>query len=1550
MPPKGGLPDKIGNRYEGRLAVLRLLELLDEEHDSVRMRFEHPGKDAFEWWVERDNGARVYTQVKRQLSTDDHWSVSKLVANGVLKAFGEQLRDDPAAECEFYSTLSASHLQELTESAVLAKDLQEFESVFAKAEDKKASWDKTCGVWTWWDPEESWQALKRIKAGVISERDLGSYLDVRARVLVSGVPRTVVSLLGSYLQDHLSQELTAEQVWQYLATQQMVPSDWRRDPSTRAKVNTANQRYTDGVRADRGPLAEIPRAEATRIARLLTSSEGPRIVTVTGAAGTGKSDVLGQVVEQLIAQSTVPDAPPLLVLAARLDRVGPFQDAAALGGQLGLPESPAVVLSRLADGGPALLVLDQVDAFSSASGRHPERSAAVTEAVGQAQAAGVRVLLACRTFDFNEDDRLLALSAPADAGLPFELGPLPVPEVDNVLDGAGVPPSSLTKTLRELLRTPLHLRMLVTLRQRNVLDLAGITTRLQLFNKFFDSVIEEVDRFRPNAPVEDVTGRLAEQLSRRQELNVPAALLSNDRLTVRHLISAGWLRSQAGRIGFAHEAFFDYAYAYHHMRAGLSLLDLLRSDEQYLFRRSQVRQILALEREEDRPQYLRDVRDVLTADDVRPHIKELVTAVVASVPDPTVEELQALMGLGDARSDSLAERAHALIASSPAFGGLLLTSGVVERYLADSDTADLGAWLCGMLVRNHPDLVAPLLQPHATDPAWADRIIRVINVAPLSKSEGTVALFESLIKAGGVDAARHDVFNLLYGTTGTSAPVGTRIARAYMQRRLELSGAEPLDLLGASQSAPDILATLANDAPTDFVHQVLPVVRAAGTATRTGEIADDGEQDTAFGARAQQHYAHGNHAVLSNLVRAVRTAAVAGDTATLAAVRDMAASRLAVEQVLAAAGFSSGHPGLLDEALTWLEQGQFALAQGWSLDPRGLSADVLAQVSEKLPPSATRKAQQRASSATSPVESQGMIPRGAGAQRLLRAIPAERLDPAVLSVRSDLDRALGTSSGTAAAPPQAIASRLQSPVSLNAVQAMTDDQLVQEMGQYASDQPTWLPTGTLIGGASSFAEVITTAAREDPGRFTALLERESALPAIHVTAVVQGMGANSPTAADATVSQMLRTVKAAALHADAHSNALAQLIARTAPHLTDADLAQAACTVDDLVTILRSLLKPPGPDAPVLLKELPPEPGAGEQAVLTLMEQGRDMVTELLNCVWQLREWAALDALRSLADRRAEAVAALKDELVRLAAGPDLLLRMTALQTASMAGVVNRDLHMKVVTDALDAPGLTTLPGSKLPADARILLACQPLFVLLLALGRGNYDAVDPLVNRMLDLGRSLGKAPHRVLTAVGPWAAHNAAAVTTYAAATGTDPKANAAVERLAAGTAPERLGVADALSDLLPVTLYSQALMEVLLKLCDDDNDDVAKSAGMAVRDVTAADHPNVQTLLSRIPGTRAFELNPQPLVNLAKICQQTHPGLVLDMAERFFVLHGQRAGDLSSASAAQAWTLGEIVTNIYAKDPQTATGRQALNLIDTMVLARSYGLEDRLGDLDR
>jgi hypothetical protein len=799
MPPRGGLADKIGNRYEGRIAIWRILQLLDEQHDSARVRFEQPGDDKFEWWVQSQDGSRTYTQVKRQQSVDDEWTIGTLVSRKVIQAFGSRLGEYPAARCEFFSALSASHLQQLSDDARMSASLDEFETIFAASIDKNRSWKTLCDAWADATPEDAWRRLQRVTAGNIDELTLRETLRAHARALVDAPPDDVIARLSDFLDDHLAVELTAHDVWDFLRSSDYRPTDWSRDPSIHARIADETTRYRNGIITDRGPLAEIRRSAAMVIADLLAAPGGPAVVTVAADAGMGKTALLGQVLDDLRARAgTDPGGGGLrVVLATRLDRLDRFRDARELGTAMGLSASPAVMLSRVAVGAPALLVLDQVDAFGAGSGRDPARLEAVTEVLQDARALGIKVMIACRSFDLEIDDQLAALAGadrrgPADGHHIERLGLVPEADVDDALRAVGIESSWLTSSLRALLSTPLHLRMLVALQERGQLDPAGITTRLQLFDKFFAVVRAEAEARQPGAQAGAVSDRLAAMLSERQELSAAAASLGDQQTTVENLARVGWLRLDRGRVAFAHEAFFDYAYAQQHMRAGVPLLTVLRGAEQHLFRRAQVRQILALEREQDRGQYVKDVRDILAAGDVRPHLKELVIALVTLVDDPGLDEWEALSELGDPMKDPLAERACWLAARAPGFSRLLLDSGVVDGYLFGPGTADLGAWLCTLMVQGHPDDVAALLRGYAGQDGWSGRFARVLNAAPLHRSESAVDLMIAVIDAGGLDSGvrdgsgRSDLFSLMHGFRGASSASGSRLLAAWLRRRLAL--------------------------------------------------------------------------------------------------------------------------------------------------------------------------------------------------------------------------------------------------------------------------------------------------------------------------------------------------------------------------------------------------------------------------------------------------------------------------------------------------------------------------------------------------------------------------------------------------------------------------------------------------------------------------------------------------------------------------------------------------------------------------------------------
>ncbi len=59
------------------------------------------------------------------------------------------------------------------------------------------------------------------------------------------------------------------------------------------------------------------------------------------------------------------------------------------------------------------------------------------------------------------------------------------------------------------------------------------------------------------------------------------------------MVSEGVVSIHGTSVGFFHESFFDYAFARTFLGADKDLVDWLVQDEQPLFRRSQVRQVLA---------------------------------------------------------------------------------------------------------------------------------------------------------------------------------------------------------------------------------------------------------------------------------------------------------------------------------------------------------------------------------------------------------------------------------------------------------------------------------------------------------------------------------------------------------------------------------------------------------------------------------------------------------------------------------------------------------------------------------------------------------------------------------------------------------------------------------------------------------------------------------------------------------------------------------------------------------------------------------------------
>jgi len=204
-------------------------------------------------------------------------------------------------------------------------------------------------------------------------------------------------------------------------------------------------------------------------------------------------------------------------------------------------------------------------------------------------------------------------------------------------------------------------------------------------------------------------------------------------------------------------------------------------------------------------------------------------------------------------------------------------------------------------------------------------------------------------------------------------------------------------------------------------------------------------------------------------------------------------------------------------------------------------------------------------------------------------------------------------------------------------------------------------------------------------------------------------------------------------------------------------------------------------------------------------------------------------------------------------------------------------------------------------------------------------------------------------LAAAADQAAQSAAMIA--AVAGGRNPEALTLTQNLASRQLPFRRGIAAALAQLLPLGELPGELAEILIRFFDDADDDLALLAGSTLMRLPAQHDDLAARLLSAACQAKTFTLQPARVVTAADHYFGDIPGTMLEIAERFFDLHQSQASDLRGSGAHAANVLGRIVVGIYGQaeqDPQLAS--RILNLIDAMVVARSYGLEEQLAKLDR
>ena len=580
MPLSGGPSDKAGNRYEYLWTVRCMMRVMRSEADSIHLEPAGDEGKGIEFTVYSSTRPEHH-QVKRQITGKGVWSLGELDSKRVLSDFYQKLQD-PHSSCVFTSSHAAHPLDELGKRARDSSSWEDFEKNFISTDLWTNNFSQLHDRWNSPSKEDTYNRLKRVSVTTIDEDELRESIESGLEALVAGKPANILSALLDFASNQVHQDLTATEIWGFLQSRGFARQQWSHEQSVADSISELNQTYLSGIQPIGIGGEVVPRAEVDLILDSFDDAS-TRTVMVSGRAGVGKTAVISQTLQRIQDK----DWP---MLALRVDRLEPSPTPSELGSSLGLPASPVSVLAGIADGRDCLLVIDQVDAVSHASGRNPEFFDCISAMLHQARAhANIKVLAACRKFDIDNDPRIRELTK--EGGIAKEI---PVEQFDEetvrtLTEKLGIDPKTLSPKQINLLRLPIHLKLL----EEALSDVDGDATAFQtpkdLFDRFWNYKLKVMHRRVDPARVEGVLDRIVKTMTERQALSVAAGLLDEHEDAVSVMVSENVLVRDGQRISFFHESFFDYIFARRMISSpDFDLVSYILEQRQSLFIRSQV--------------------------------------------------------------------------------------------------------------------------------------------------------------------------------------------------------------------------------------------------------------------------------------------------------------------------------------------------------------------------------------------------------------------------------------------------------------------------------------------------------------------------------------------------------------------------------------------------------------------------------------------------------------------------------------------------------------------------------------------------------------------------------------------------------------------------------------------------------------------------------------------------------------------------------------------------------------------------------------------------
>jgi hypothetical protein len=750
VPRSGGQATTAGVSFQ-QLAVARaIIEVYQGVADFVRpepppyadlgqQELVHVTDGAGDYVV-RQNGRLIYHQAKSNAPGGGSWTVSRLHHEGVLRAFFNQLRYDSTAECRLVTPSPCPLFAEIAEQAEHSVSHEEFT---ANLSGEHRGFLAEVSAILAIDPPAARTFLRRCRFEGWTDNTLRNYLQMAGCLFAD--PESAINCLICLAGEAMKQgrQIDGAAVHSHLRKQGIFARPVSTEEQLLQSVAAAGARMRSVAVDIAGVHVLQPAVDQLFQWTVGNSSRTSHIAALLDQAGSGKTASLAVLMHRLERAGHT-------VLAVKVDGLS-FSSQQELAEALGLPDPIPSVVQRLAASGHRMVVLiDQVDALSSAMSRQPAAINVILDLVSQL--AGLRqvpLVIACRSSDWRYDHRIRALHdySPQE----FPLPELTDAQLDAVLSAHSLSREDLRPPTIEIARRPLHLAMLVkiinTHRQyaRNWSPAQqAIYTLQSLYQEFWRLEMGKADE--PDGPgshaCENVIADMAQRMHNTQQFAVPEGAAAAQQRAATWLCSEGIIERLGQTLTFFHQTFFDFVFARHFVSNGQSLVEHLLSQDQGLFFRPMVRQVLEYLRSVDRVSYLRTVRGMLEHKRIRRHLRWLTVRWLGQLPEPWQQELELLHSL--LADVPTRQRVFVCLWGNAAWFDLI-TASRISNWMRADDTAAC-RYAISVLPKRQSQVVALLAPYLGKSAAWHQMIGYGLSTLEAGWQDCSVHLFLNLLR------------------------------------------------------------------------------------------------------------------------------------------------------------------------------------------------------------------------------------------------------------------------------------------------------------------------------------------------------------------------------------------------------------------------------------------------------------------------------------------------------------------------------------------------------------------------------------------------------------------------------------------------------------------------------------------------------------------------------------------------------------------------------------------------------------------------------------